>query len=73
MTKVDNQDFKNSTRCWICDNDYVDNDVKVRDRCHITTNYITHRLQYQSKYKSQNFCRISHLKKNIILFLLYKN
>ena len=48
MTKVDNQDFKNSTRCWICDNDYVDNDVKVRDRCHITTKYISHRLQYQS-------------------------
>ena len=24
------------TQCWICDNDYVDNDVKVRDHCHIT-------------------------------------
>ena len=26
-----NDDFKNSTKCWISDNDYVDNDVKVRD------------------------------------------
>ena len=25
-----------STKCWICNNDYVDNDVKVRDHCHIT-------------------------------------
>ena len=36
MTKEDNEDFKNSTKCWICDNGYIDNDVKVRDHCHIT-------------------------------------
>ena len=38
MTKEYNEDFKNSTKCskWICDNDYVQNDVKVRDNCHIT-------------------------------------
>ena len=36
MSKGDNEDFKNSTKCWICDNDYVDNNVKVRDHCHIT-------------------------------------
>ena len=39
MTKEDNQNFKNCTKCWICDNDYVDNDVKVRDYCHITGKY----------------------------------
>ena len=39
MTKEDNEDFKNSTKCWICDNDYVDNDVKVRDHFHITGKY----------------------------------
>ena len=45
MTKEDNEDFKNSTKCWICDNDYIDNDFKVRDHCHITGKYIgsTHR------------------------------
>ena len=36
MTKEDNEDFNNSTKSWICDNYYVDNDVKVRDHCHIT-------------------------------------
>ena len=39
MTKEDNEDFENSTKCWICDNDYVDGDVKVRDHCHITGKY----------------------------------
>ena len=39
MTKKDNEDFQNSSKCMICDNDYVDNDVKVRDHCHITGKY----------------------------------
>ena len=39
MTKEDNEDFENFTKCWICDNDYVDNDVKVRYHCHITGKY----------------------------------
>ena len=25
ITKEDNEIFKNSIKCWICDNDYVDN------------------------------------------------
>ena len=36
MIKKDGEDFKNSTKCWICDNAYVDGDVKVRDNCHVT-------------------------------------
>ena len=36
MTKVDNKDFENSTKWWICDNNYIYNDVKVTDNCHIT-------------------------------------
>ena len=35
ITKKDNKDFKNSTKCWICDNGYVNGDVKVRSFCHI--------------------------------------
>ena len=31
MTKEDNEDFNNSTKCRICDNDYIDTDVNVRD------------------------------------------
>ena len=34
MTKEDNEDFKISTKSWICDNG--DKDVKVRDHSHIT-------------------------------------
>ena len=28
-TKEDNENFRNSSKCWICDNDYVNNDAKV--------------------------------------------
>ena len=27
MTNEDNENFKSSTKCWICDNDYIDTDV----------------------------------------------
>ena len=45
MAKEENEDFKNLSKCWICDDDYVDNDVKVTDHCHITEKYrgSTHR------------------------------
>ena len=39
MTKEDNEDFKETVKCWICDNDYIDSDIKVRDHCHITEKY----------------------------------
>ena len=39
MTKLDNEGFKNSTKCWICDNNYIDKDIKVRDHCRITGNH----------------------------------
>ena len=36
MSKEDNEDFENSAKCWICDNVYIDGDVKVRDHCYIS-------------------------------------
>ena len=39
MTKEGNEDFENSTKCLICDNDNGHRDVKVRDHCHITGKY----------------------------------
>ena len=39
MAKKDNENFKNSTKYWICDNTYVNGDIKVRDHCHITGKY----------------------------------
>ena len=38
MTKKDEENFKNCTKYWICDNDYVDNVVKVRDDFHVLEN-----------------------------------
>ena len=35
---MDDEDFENSTKCWIFDSTYVDGDVKARDHCHITGN-----------------------------------
>ena len=40
MTNEGKKIFKNSTKCWICDNDYIDNDVKVIDHYHITEKYV---------------------------------
>ena len=39
MAKEDNENLKNSTKFWICDNDYIGNGLKVRDHCHITGKY----------------------------------
>ena len=39
MTKDVDEDFENSTEFWICDNDYVNGHVKVRDYCHINGKY----------------------------------
>ena len=45
MTKKDNEDFKNSTKYSIFDNNNnnnnnnIEGDIKVRDHCHITRKY----------------------------------
>ena len=39
LTQEDNQDFKNPTKCWIYDKNYVKGDAKVTDQCHITGKY----------------------------------
>ena len=39
MAKEDKRRFFfNSTKCWFCDINYTDNDVKVRDHCQMTGN-----------------------------------
>ena len=65
MTKQDGEYFKNSTKCWICDNDYIENNVKVRYHCHITGKYrgSAHIEIVISSLKSQNSCLISQPKK----------
>ena len=75
MTKKDEKDFENSTKCWISHNVYVDDNVKVRDHGHITGKYSasTHRdcnikvkLNHKIPVMFQNF-------KNVIPILLCKN
>ena len=39
MTKIDDADFENSTKCCIWDNTFVEGDFKVRDHCDITEKY----------------------------------
>ena len=39
MAKKDNEGFKSTTKCWICDNDYVVDYVKIRNHCHTTRKY----------------------------------
>ena len=39
MIKEDNEYFKEAAKCCICDNDYIGNDIKVRDYCHVTGKY----------------------------------
>ena len=35
MTKKDNKDLMNFTKCCICDNAYAKGDVKVKDHFHV--------------------------------------
>ena len=76
MTEEGNEDFKSSTKCWICDNDYIENDVKVRDDCHIIGKYrgSVHRYCNTNLKLNQKFpVTFQNLKKIIILILLYNN
>ena len=43
--KKDDEDIRNSAKCWIWDKAYVDGDIKVRGHCHGTGKYrdSTHR------------------------------
>ena len=36
MTDEDEKDFQKATKCHICDQQYTDKDIMVRDHCHIT-------------------------------------
>ena len=63
MTKKGNGVFENSNKCWVCDNNYIDNDPKVRDHCHITGKY---------KGSAHKNCNIN-VKLNHKIFVLRRN
>ena len=66
MTKESNENFKSSTKCWICVYDYVHNDNKVRDHFPVTGKY---------RRSVHRDCNVSHkLNHNIpVLFHNLKN
>ena len=39
MTKEDEEKFQKANKCHICNKKYTDEDIKVRDHCHITGKY----------------------------------
>ena len=39
LVMIKDYSFKNSTKCWIFNNYYIENAVKVRDDCQITVKY----------------------------------
>ena len=41
VNKKDNQGFNNSTKCWICDNNYNDIDVKALNQVIEFISYFT--------------------------------
>ena len=64
MAEENDEDFESSSKCWNCDNNYVDGDVKVRDHCHITGKYRgSAHSSCNINVKSQNPCHIFQPKK----------
>ena len=60
MTKKENENFENSTKCWICDNDYIDYiDVISLENIEVLRIEIVN----VRDVKSQNSCCISQPKK----------
>ena len=39
MTKEDEEEFQKANECHICNKKYTNEDIKVRDHCHITSKY----------------------------------
>ena len=39
MTEKDEEEFQKATKCHVCDKQYTENDIRVRDHCHIMGKY----------------------------------
>ena len=62
----------NSTKCWICDNSYVDNVVKVRDHFHTTGKYrgCSYRDRNINHKQNPKFLIVFHNRKNYDSYLV---
>ena len=75
MTKKDHENFKNSTKCWICRKVYYEGEMKVKDHDHITEKYhgSFHQegnLNFRLKKKKPQLCFIIY--KTMIQILYFK-
>ena len=75
IAKEGDEYSKNSNKCWICDDYYIDNDVKVRDHCHITGKYrgSAHRGCNINVKLNHKMSVVFYNQKNMIHSLLCKN
>jgi hypothetical protein len=67
MSKEDKQDYTNATKCYICNNEIIENDkkgYKVRDHCHISGKY---------RGCAHNVCNINYNYKNIKIHVFFHN
>ncbi len=67
MSKEDKQDYANATKCYICNNEIIENDkkgYKVRDHCHISGKY---------RGCAHNVCNINYNYKNIKIPVFFHN
>ena len=54
ITKEDNEDFENSTKRWICHNDYIDTDVKELGKFNLKINVIPNGLEKYMSFSLNN-------------------
>jgi hypothetical protein len=67
MTEQDKQDFKNATKCYLCNDDITTDDKKggkVRDHCHVTGKY---------RGCAHNVCNLNYNYKNIKIPVFFHN
>ena len=73
MIKKDNEEF--DITCWICDNDYVYGNVKVRDHCHIAEKYRSSAHKHSNiKFELNHKIPVTfHNLKNMLSILFWNN
>ena len=72
MTKKHNEDFENSTKFWLCDNDDIEYDAQVSNHCHITGKYrgFAHRdcnINVKLKHKIHVFHNLKNYDSHFII------
>ena len=70
MAKKDDEDIEKYTKCQVCDNDYIDGKVRVKDHFHITGKY---RGSGHKNVSNDDFKYLSQEIHNKVLHLVKQN